>query len=172
MLWVDIGIVVVLVFSTVVGFKRGLVRQIVELLGLIGGVFMGLYLTAGLVEDYGGPLRDFRMTPPLVFLAIVGLSLLVAQVVGRVANEIMQVTFFGWFDQVGGAAAGLLKGALWLSILITVALHLNMSGTLRRQLDESTLARPVAAILPAAFEVVRAYAADVPLREPFESAVR
>ena len=172
MIWVDVAIVGVLVFTMVIGFRRGLMRQIVELLGLIGGVFMGLYLTSGLVADYAGPLKDYRLTPPIVFLIIVGLSLLVAQVVGRVAHEVMQVTFFGWFDKVGGAAVGICKGALWLSILITLALHLNESGKARTHIQESTLAAPIAALLPAAFEVVKAYAHDVPLQEPFDSAVR
>ena len=73
MIWVDLGIVVVLTGMAIVGFRRGLVRQIVELVGLILGLFLGLYLTAGLVEDYAGPLQDYRVTQPVVFMLIVGI---------------------------------------------------------------------------------------------------
>ncbi|MFQ5598943.1 MAG: CvpA family protein, partial [Candidatus Krumholzibacteriia bacterium] len=170
--WVDFAIVVVLVTTAILGFRRGLLRQIVELLGLVGGVFLALYLTGGLVENYAGPAASWRITPPVVFLCIVGVSMLVAQVAGRVASEIMQVTFFGWFDQVGGAVAGMAKGALWVSIVITVLLHLNLGRSVNDPLNQSALAQPLARLLPAAFDVVEAYAQDVRLREPFDSATR
>ena len=172
MLWVDLGIVVVLTLMAIVGFRRGLVRQIVELFGLVLGLFLGLYLTAGLVEDFGGPFRDYRLTQPVVFMLIVFLTIAVANVAGRVASEVVQVSFFGWFDQVGGALAGTVKGALWLSILITVILHMGLDPTVENHLEDSTLVEPIAGLLPAAFEVVQGYSQDTALRVPFDSAVR
>ena len=172
MIWVDLGIVVVLTLMAIVGFRRGLVRQVVELVGLILGLFLGLYLTAGLVEDYGGPLKNYRVTQPIVFMIIVGISIAVSNVAGRIASEVVQISFFGWFDQVGGALAGTIKGALWLSILITVALHMGLGHEVEAHLEDSTLVEPIVGLLPAAFNVVQAYARDVPLRVPFESAVR
>lgn len=170
--WVDFGIVVIMAITAVVGFRRGLLRQIVELVGLMFGVFLALYLTGGVVENYTGAASEWRITPPVVFMSIVGLTMLVAQVVGRVASEILQVTLFGWFDQIGGAIAGTAKGALWLSILITVILHMDISRGVNDTVRDSTLAPPLAKLLPAAFEMVEAYARDVPLREPFRSATR
>jgi membrane protein required for colicin V production len=172
MIWVDLGIVVILTGMAIVGFRRGLVRQIVELVGLVLGLFLGLYLTAGLVEDYAGPLQNYRVTQPVVFMLIVGISIAVSNVAGRIADEVVQVSFFGWFDQVGGALAGTIKGALWLSILITVALHVGLGTELENQLEDSALIKPIAGLLPAAFDMVQAYAQDVPLRVPFDSAIR
>ena len=172
MIWVDLGIVVVLTGMAIIGFRRGLVRQIVELVGLVLGLFLGLYLTAGLVEDYGGPLQNYRMTQPIVFMIIVGISIAISNVAGRIADEVVQVSFFGWFDQVGGALAGTIKGALWLSILITVALHVGLGTELENHLEDSALIGPITGLLPAAFDVVQAYAQDVPLRVPFDSAIR
>ena len=97
--WVDIGIVAALLGCAIFGYRRGLVHQLVELLGLVGGVLLALYLTGGLVANYAKPLAAYRITYPVVFLAIVGVSLLVSQVVGRITGEVMEVTFFGWFDQ-------------------------------------------------------------------------
>ena len=172
MSWVDLGIVVVLVLMAIMGFRRGLVRQIVELFGLVLGLFLGLYLTAGLVEDYGGPFKNYRLTQPIVFMLIVGATIAVSAVAGRVASEVVQVSFFGWFDQVGGAVAGTVKGALWLSILITVIFHMQLSPTLEDQMADSTLVEPIAGLLPAAFDVVQGYNESTILRVPFDSAVR
>ncbi len=172
MIWVDLGIVVMLTGMAIIGFRRGLVRQLVELVGLVLGLFLGLYLTAGLVEDYGGPLQNYRVTQPIVFMVIVAISIAISNVAGRVADGVVQVSFFGWFDQVGGALAGTLKGALWLSILITVAMHVGMGTKVNNHLEDSALVKPIAGLLPAAFDMVQAYARDVPLRVPFDSAVR
>ena len=170
--WVDLLIVGFMAVTAMVGFRRGLLRQVVELVGLVFGVFLALYLTGGLVETYTGPASSWRVTPPVVFLAIVGLSMLVAQVAGRVATEIIHVTFFGWFDQFGGALAGAARGALWLSILITVVLHMNIGPKVNAQVEGSTLGPPLAKLLPAAFDVVESYASDVRLREPFNAAIQ
>ena len=172
MAWVDLAFVSVLAITAMIGFRRGLLRQVVELVGLVFGVFLALYLTGGLVETYTGPASQWRITPPIIFMAIVGIAMLVAQVAGRVASEIMQVTFFGWFDQFGGALAGVAKGALWLSIVISVVLHMQMGPNVTAQVEDSTLGPPLAKLLPAAFDVVESYAADVRLREPFNAAIQ
>ena len=170
--WVDFAIILALVAAAIFGFRRGLLRQSVELAGMIAGVLLALYLTGGLVEHYAGPAAAWRITPPLVFLTIVGVAILVAQVVGRVAGEIMQVTFFGWFDRVGGALAGVAKGTLWLSIAITVLLHLDVSPRVSERVNQSKLAPPLAQLLPAAFQVVEAHTKNVDLRQPFHTATR
>lgn len=166
--WVDIGIVAVLLGCAIFGYRRGLVHQVVELLGLVGGVLLALYLTGGLVANYAKPLAAYRITYPLVFLAIVGVSLLVSQVIGRITGEVMEVTFFGWFDHVGGAIAGFGKGTVWVSIWITIIFHLHFGGPVDTQLRKSSLAGPLSRMLPAAFAVVKSYAPDAPLREPFQ----
>ena len=165
--WVDIGIVAVLIGSAVLGFRRGFVRQAVELAGLIVGVLLALYLTGGLVNGYTGPLAHYRVTYPLVFLIIVGVTLLVAQAIGRVTGEIMEVTFFGRIDQVVGALAGMVKGALWLSICITILMHVDSGRVVHQNLRQSSLAGPLSRLLPAAFDLVKQYAHGAPLREPF-----
>ena len=170
--WVDICIVAVLLGCAIFGFRRGFVNQAVELLGLLTGVVVALYLTGGLVQNYAKPLAGYPLTYPVVFLAIVAIALLVAQVVGRVAAEVVQVTFFGMFDQIGGAAAGLVKGMLWLSICLTIAMHLGLGRHADDQLRRSSLAGPLSRLLPAAFAMVRTYAKDAPLREPFQTQVQ
>lgn len=170
--WVDYVILAGLAAAAGIGFRRGLLRQIVELAGLVFGVMLALYLTGGLVQDYAGPAAQWRVTPPLVFVTIVGVSLLVAQVVGRVASEVVQVTFFGWFDQIGGALAGLGKGAMWLSITMTMLLHLDLGPRVNETVTESRLGPPLVSLLPAAFDIVQGYAKDVHLRQPFQSATR
>jgi membrane protein required for colicin V production len=172
MIWIDLGIVVVLTLMAILGYRRGLVRQIVELFGLILGLFLGLYLTAGLVDDFGGPFKNYRLTQPVVFMLIVGATIAVSAVAGRVASEVVTVSFFGWFDQLGGAIAGTVKGALWLSVLITVVMHVGLSPKVESHLTDATLVKPIAGLLPAAFDVVQAYAENTPLRVPFDSAVR
>ncbi len=172
MVWVDYVILAALLAAAVLGFRRGLLRQVVELAGLVFGVMLALSLTGGLVQDYAGAAAQWRVTPPLVFVTIVGVSMLVAQVVGRVASEVVQVTFFGWFDQVGGALAGLGKGALWLSITMTMLLHLDLNPQVNEKVTASRLGPPLVSILPAAFDIVQTYAKDVQLRQPFQSATR
>jgi len=166
--WVDIGIVAVLLGSAIFGYRRGLMLQFVELIGLTAGVLLALYLTGGLVANYIKPLAAYRITYPLVFLGIIAVSLLVAQVIGRVAGGVAQVTFFGMFDQLGGAVAGLAKGVLWMGIVTTIAFHLNYSQEADTHLRQSTLAGPLSRILPAAFEVVKSYAKGTPLQAPFQ----
>jgi len=172
MIWVDLGIVVVLTLTAIIGYRRGLVRQIVELFGLVLGLFLGLYLTAGLVEDFGGPFKNYRLTQPMVFMLIVAATIAVSSVAGRVASEVVTVSFFGWFDQIGGALAGTVKGALWLSILITVVMHMGLSPQVENHMSDSALIEPIAGLLPAAFDVVQAYAENTTLKVPFDSAVR
>jgi len=167
--WIDIAIVAVLVGCAIFGYRRGLMHQIVELAGLLTGVGLALYLTGGLVANYVKPLAAYRATYPVVFLAIIGVTLLVAQVIGRITGEVMQVSFFGWFDQVGGAIAGIVKGALWVSIWITIAIHMHVSRKVDDNLRRSSLAGPLSDLLPAAFQLVKSYNKNVPIEEPFRT---
>jgi hypothetical protein len=101
-------------------------------------------------------------------LVIIAVSLLVAQVIARVAHEVAHVNFFGMFDQIGGALAGLARGTLWLGIVITITFHLNYSQQVDSHLRQSNLAGPLSRILPAAFDVVKSYAKGTTLQAPFQ----
>lgn len=116
--WVLAAIVV---YSTVLAFVRGLVREIFALAGLIGG----LLLAAWNYDRVAAALGRFISTPALAqtvaFALILAIVAVIATLAGKALYSTAHAIGLGFFDRLLGAAFGFVRGCL-IGVVILVAI--------------------------------------------------
>src|SRR5690554_941901 len=126
----DIILLVIIGLCLFEGLRRGLLRQLVELGGLIAafilaaqfGVAFGKLLSGVLkLENYAStlnnPLLDVDSVANILYnvlgyVAVFLLVLIASRILAIVLNGVAKLPLIGTADKIGGIVAGLVKGAL------------------------------------------------------------
>jgi membrane protein required for colicin V production len=115
----DLIIILPLIWGAWKGFRRGLVFEVLMLIGLILGLyiafkFSGLLhgLVAGLVD------RDGAVIPVISFVVVFVAILLITILLARLLESILKMTALNAINKVAGAAFGVLKFALIVSVVL------------------------------------------------------
>ncbi|MBT9165626.1 MAG: hypothetical protein DDT25_00280 [Chloroflexi bacterium] len=117
--WLDIGIIVVLGIVTVLGLKRGLIKSIVPLVGVILGIILAgqwhHYLAGrlGFIEHEG-------LAGIIAFVLIVIAVYVIVFVLGSMLHGILHAVFLGWVDRLGGAVFGFATGWVICSVVVVL----------------------------------------------------
>lgn len=115
----DILLLIPLGLGAVQGYRRGLVLEVASLLALVLGVVGGLALlndAIPLVRQYVG--NAFGLLPLVAFglvFAAIGWGV---HLVGGFLRKAVHLTPLGLLDNLGGAASGVLKWVLGMSLVL------------------------------------------------------
>lgn len=115
----DIFLLIPLGIGAVQGYRRGLLLEVASLLALVLGVVGGLALlndAIPLVRQYVG--EAFGMLPLVSFVLVFAAIGWVVHLVSGLLRKAVHLTPLGLLDSLGGAASGLLKWVLGLSLLL------------------------------------------------------
>ena len=115
----DIILLIPLIFGAVLGFRKGLLLEIVGILafvlGIIGG-FKLMELGMSYLDDY---FEDFdHLLPFISFLIIFLAILLLVNLLGKTVKKVIDFTLLGGVDSFAGAIVGIAKWAIGLSIVL------------------------------------------------------
>lgn len=116
--WVILGFILL---QTLLGLKRGLSRELAGLFSLAAAVWVGWYyyepLSAFILQKMEVSSQGAQVIAlvGIVLLALVGL-----QILRLVLRHLMEFTFKGNIERVGGALAGLIKGVLVSAVVLLV----------------------------------------------------
>ena len=117
---IDIIIAVLLVLGLVSGLRDGLIKQVVGLAGLIGGLHIGrmFYMSVGewLIENFGIAVQAAHIT---AFILILILVPLIFNLAGWLVSKILHAICLGWVNRLLGGMVGVLKYALFVGVIIT-----------------------------------------------------
>jgi len=119
MTWLDIAVVATICLCAAYGFWKGIVRAIVGIAGLLGGlVIAGAYyreLALKLWPDGGA------WTSAAAYAIILLGVLVAAALVATILSRLIHMTPLGIVDRALGLAAGLLVGILGWGLVLTIA---------------------------------------------------
>jgi len=119
--WLDAVLLFILTLSVILGFRKGLSRQIVGLVSVVAAIVIGLWtygLAGGWISHYISSKRAANFVGfGLVFIGV----MLLGSLIGYVIHKFLKLTGLSFFDRVLGAGFGVLRGTL-----IAVALILAM----------------------------------------------
>ena len=142
MIWPDILIAAILLIAALKGFKRGFILElsgaIALLLSLITPWFYNGFLD--------GPLEAVLHAGPgatrviALFVVAVGTYLAVL-FIARLLNVVAKLPVIGLGNAVAGGAVGLFKAAIFVWLLLYVALLFPLSRDIRADLHRSALAQ-------------------------------
>ena len=125
----DILIIVILGYSLVRGLFRGLVKEVSSLIGVLGGFYAAYTYYKVLAGLLAGLIHDTSYLNILSFLIIFCGVLIVVGVLGVIIKYLLNISFLGWVDRIGGVVFGVLKGVLIVSILFITLTAFLPKGT-------------------------------------------
>jgi uncharacterized membrane protein required for colicin V production len=151
----DALLLVLLVPFVLRGYRRGLVREIFALAGLVGGLLVAAAasrpLAAALVPAPPPPLWALAAA----FAGVLVAALVVADLLGRLARGLARTLFLGGVDRLAGIVFGSLKGATALGFGLLLAERMMASPSFAHSVAGSTLGRPLTEFATAVLDAGR-----------------
>ncbi len=115
--WTDYVIIALLVFSSIAGLMRGLLREIISLVSWLAAVVLAWQYSSLLEPHLGGALSGEAVRPwaarAIIFIAV----LLIGSAVGAIITRFTRLSIFGGTDRLLGFVFGLLRGVVVLGLL-------------------------------------------------------
>lgn len=149
--FLDIFIVIILVYGIIKGIIRGFVLQSFSILGVIIGIYFSI-LYVGRVSLWVSHGIDISLTyaRPISYFIIFCAVILSFHLVAKLLDKSIKVSLVSWVNKLLGAVLGLLKYALVLSIFLHVfqAMDKNEKVLKHEKKANSLLYYPVFKIVP------------------------
>jgi len=149
---IDIIFLVPLMLFAWSGYKKGLIIEAATLAALILGLYFSIYfsdIAANLLN------KNFNIEPKYVG-AIAFVLTFVAVVFGVIAmgkmlEKIIKVLFLDFINKIGGLFFGILKGALFISILIFAFSYFGFENSVFKEdtRKKSLFYEPIKSVAPA-----------------------
>jgi membrane protein required for colicin V production len=119
--FIDYIILVILLLFLIQGYRKGIIISLASIAALILGIYVAVhfsnYLDATLMEH----LRPSRKWLPILSFAITFILVVIAvMLVAKLTEKLVDVVGMGFFNHLGGAALGLVKGVILVSILFFI----------------------------------------------------
>ena len=156
--WVDIMIIVLVVGLAFLGWRNGVIRWVMMLIGGIVGVVLAgqLYENAATIFE---PFTDSDGSQDVLGFALVFLLVMVgAWLAARFLKTALNLVLLGWVDNVAGAALGAFVGSVAAVAIISV-MGIVPVESLENAVEDSVMATElvdrlsmVNALLPGEFD--------------------
>jgi membrane protein required for colicin V production len=119
----DIAVVLVVGGLTVLGFFKGMVKQLVALAGVVAGYMMAMRF----YEPASHFFTSFRPGTAKVisFIAIFAVCIVCAHIIGELVGKLFGISGLGLLNRIGGGLVGFLKGCVIVSLaaMAVIAFH-------------------------------------------------
>ncbi len=125
--WVDGGAAVIILLSAILAYSRGLVRELMAILGWVGAAILAFIFAPAatpLVKEIpmvGDFLADScELSVVAAFAGVFALGLIVAALFTPLFSSVIQRTALGGIDQALGFLFGVLRGVLLVAVAFIV----------------------------------------------------
>jgi uncharacterized membrane protein required for colicin V production len=105
--------------SSCSSWRAGLIQEVFTLGGLIVGIVLAGQLYRPVADAVAGPAAS-NLAYAVAFLAILSAVWLAAGIAARFVRAGLRTLRLGWADQLGGILFGVLKGMVWIFIIVIV----------------------------------------------------
>lgn len=160
MSWLDLVIIATIGINTLMGLKTGLIKTVLSLAGVIVGVILAgrFYLPLAGQLTF---IPQATVAKVVAFAIILIVVMVIANVLATLLKWATSLMMLGWVNRLGGAAFGLLLGAIFTGALLATWVRFLGAG---QAISDSALAAllldrfpMVLALLPQEFDTVRSF---------------
>jgi len=139
--WVDIIILISLLLNVIIGMKKGIIRGLINIIGIVLAIFLSIFW----YQEVGNYISSFaklsREVANIIGFALIFLMIcLVAKLVEIFLKKIFSLLLISWIDHLGGALFGLIRGSLFIGIILIVLSLIPLPVYLKEQLRNSFFA--------------------------------
>ncbi|MBU8920438.1 MAG: CvpA family protein [Bacteroidales bacterium] len=147
--------IVVLVLFFFFGLKRGLLRQVLEVLGVIGAFIGSFYMAHHFAAYLEGRFDlSYRIALVIAAAAIFIVIIILFHFIGLALQKLFKKTVLGWFDRIMGGVFGALKGALLVSLILVIIISLPLDRQFRKDIIDDPFLGIIYPVLPVMFDLV------------------
>src|SRR2546430_12835870 len=108
--WFDYLLLAILIYSTIEAFVTGLMREFFSVGGLVAGLLLAAWNYQRLAAVLGGMITNKAAAEVTAFLLIAIGVMFASAFAGRLLSSTAKAVGLGFFDRLGGAAFGVLRG--------------------------------------------------------------
>jgi len=155
--YIDIIIVILLIFAGINGFRKGFVVELASLVALVLGIWGAFEFsdiaTGFLVDHFNFHSKHLKLVSfILTFVVIV----ILVHIIGSVVNKMVETVMLGLVNRLAGIVFGILKSLLFLSVFLVIFDRIDNDVTLisKEKKAESKLYKPVRNFVPGIFPFV------------------
>ena len=151
---IDIIILILVVAGMVIGFRKGFIKQLASLVGLVVGLFAAKALY-GVVGDQllGTVTSNSTFAHVLAFFLIWIVVPIVFTLVASLLTKALEIICLGWINRLLGAALGGVKWLLFISLAICAIEYIDS--------DNSALYYPVRELAGLFMPAVQDFTKDI-----------
>ena len=157
--WLDLAVIGFIAWTTFRAFRKGLVREVVHIVALVGGVIVAGQYYGQLSSNLNFILDDKTSLNVICFALLLGGVLILGQIVANTLRNTVKILMLGPIDTFGGGLFGLCKGIVLVEVLLIVVSVFPVSSQLILAIEDSAVASflleqsaVVEQMLPAEFE--------------------
>ena len=158
--WLDIALIALIAVPTLIGLRIGIIKTALSLAGAIIGIILAGRYYAALAEQLTFIPQD-SLARIVAFAIILVAVMLVTGVLASILKWIASIVMLGWINRLGGAAFGLVLGAIFCGALLAIWVKflgiqgpVAESGLATLLLDRFPM---VLTLLPEEFDAVRSF---------------
>jgi membrane protein required for colicin V production len=167
---IRIAVLAILAWFLIIGIKKGLIRQVLDVVGIIVAFLAAFYFAHALaawIETKTS--ADYRVSLALAALAIFIGIIIAVNFIGLGLKKLFGLTIMGLFDKVAGGMFGVLKGLLVISLVLSVVMVLPVPDDVKDDIREDPVTGAIYPVLPVMFDLV---VSNIPGGAKFEQIAR
>jgi uncharacterized membrane protein required for colicin V production len=153
--WIDTGIIALLLYQMAMGYRKGLSRSVLDLIGIVAAVIITL-TQFRLISDLLGEIlsSSSSLIRWLSFFLCLGLSLALINGLMRLVSRFIKTASSTWINRLTGLILGGTRGVIITSVVLILYVSLPISTPFKSQIAQSSLAPSALSIVPLIFDTV------------------
>lgn len=156
--YIDLAIVIILVFFLFKGYKRGFLDELRLTIGTLVSLFAAIRYMSDLSRLILGAIDIYPIIAVVISFTVIFVGgTYVFKFITDKLKKIINVTvpLGGTINNVIGAAFGLAKGAIIISLITILLSFVNIFDFSKRHITESQLFEPMQQIAPLVYETIK-----------------
>ena len=167
---VRIVVFALMAWMFIVGLKGGLIRQILEVVGIVVAFLAAFYFAHALAAWIEGRASvDYwlalALSAAMIFTGIV----LAVHFLGVSLQKLLKLTVLGIFDRLAGGLFGALKVVLMISLALSLMMVLPVPDKVKNQVRDDPVTGRIYPVLPVMYDMI---ASVIPGSASFEQIAR
>lgn len=153
--WIDTGIIALLLYQMAMGYRKGLSRGVLDLIGIVAVVIIAL-TQFRLISDLLGEIlsSSSSLIRWLSFFLCLGLSLALINGLMRLVSRFIKTSSSTWINRLIGLILGGTRGVIIASVLLILYVSLPISTPFKSQIAQSSLAPSALSIVPLIYDTI------------------